>query len=97
MTPSLLLLAALAAQTAPAPDVWEPVRFLAGSWEGDVSGQPGSGKCLREYRFVMNNRYLEVRNRSTYPAQPANPKGEVHQDWGMISYDRARHALVLRQ
>ncbi len=85
------------AQTSPAADAWEPVRFLVGSWEGDVSGQPGRGKCVREYRFALNNRYLEVRNKSTYPVQPKNPKGEVHEDWGMISYDRARRKFVLRQ
>lgn len=87
----------LPAQTTTAPDVWKPVRILAGTWEGEVSGQPGSGKCQREYRFVLNNKYLEVRNKSTYPAQPKNPKGEVHEDWGMISFDRARKKFVLRQ
>ena len=87
----------LAAQTAPAPDVWQPVRFLAGAWEGDSSGQPGNGKSAREYRFVLNNKYLEIRNKSIYPAQSRNPKGEVHEDWGMISYDRSRKKLVLRQ
>lgn len=85
------------AQTNSAPDNWRPVRFLVGSWEGDVSGQPGSGQSQREYKFVLNDRYLEVRNKSTYPVQPKNPKGEVHEDWGMISYDRARKRLVLRQ
>ena len=87
----------LCAQTTSAPDIWEPVRFLVGAWEGEVSGQPGNGKSLREYRFVLNKRYLEVRNKSTYPAQPKNPKGEVHEDWGMISYDRSRKKFVLRQ
>ncbi len=62
-----------------------------------MNGQPGRGKSVREYRFALNNRYLEVRNKSTYPVQPGNPKGEVHEDWGMISYDRARKTLVLRQ
>ncbi len=85
------------AQAGSAPDVFQPVRFLAGAWQGEVHGQPGQGTARREYRFVMNGKYLEVRNRSEYPAQPANPKGEVHEDWGMISYDRARKILVLRQ
>src|SRR5512140_3091590 len=94
---ALLFWGVLSAQTTSAPDVWEPVRFLVGAWEGDVSGQPGSGKSQREYRLVMKNRYLEVRNKSTYPSQAKNPKGEVHEDWGMISYDRARKMFVLRQ
>ena len=28
---------------------------------------------------------------------PKNPKGEVHQDWGMMSFDKARKKFVLRQ
>lgn len=94
---AFMLLAAFAPQTARGPDVWAPVRFLVGLWEGDVQGQPGTGQSIREYRFVLNNRYLEVRGKSTYPAQPKNPKGEVHEDFSMISYDRSRKAFVLRQ
>jgi len=93
----LLFCGLVTAQTSPPPDVWAPVRFLVGSWEGDVNGEPGSGKSQREYRFALNNKYLEVRNKSVYPAQPKNPKGEVHEDWDMISYDRSRKKLVLRQ
>jgi hypothetical protein len=93
----VLIASALSAQSTSIPDSWEPVRFLVGSWEGDVSGQPGNGTCERKYGFVLNNRYLEVRNKSTYPVQAKNPKGEVHEDWGMISYDRGRKKLILRQ
>jgi hypothetical protein len=92
-----VLWGAVSAQSGSAPDIWAPVRFLAGSWEGEVNGQPGTGRSQREYRFVLNDRYLEVRNKSSYAAQPKNPKGEVHEDWGMISYDRSRKRLVLRQ
>jgi hypothetical protein len=93
----LLFGGVLSAQTGSAPDVWAPLRFLVGTWEGEVNGQPGSGKGVREYRLVLGNKYLEVRSKSTYPIQPKNPKGEVHEDWGMISYDRFRKKFVLRQ
>ena len=94
---ALALGAMVLAQSGAGADVWAPVRFLVGAWEGEVSGQPGTGRTVREYRFALKDRFLEVRNTSTYPAQPKNPKGEVHEDWGMISYDRARKQLVLRQ
>lgn len=90
-------LASVSAQKTTVPDVWAPVRFLVGTWDGDASGQPGTGKSVREYKFVLNGRFLEVRNRSTYPAQPKNPKGEIHEDWGIISYDRTRKTHILRQ
>lgn len=88
---------ALAVLLAPQTDVWQPLRFLVGAWEGSVNGQPGAGTSQREYRFVLDGSYLEVRNKSVYPAQAKNPKGETHEDWGMISYDRSRKKFVLRQ
>ena len=78
------------------PDPWEPVRFLLGKWEGETEGQPGKGKSVREYAFVLSNKFIEVRNQSTYPPQEKNPKGEVHEDRSLISYDRAAKKLVLR-
>jgi len=92
-----ILTAAEPVQPAQKPDPWEPVRFLLGKWEGESEGQPGKGKSVREYAFVLNNKFIEVRNQSTYPPQEKNPKGEVHQDRGMISHDRAAKKLVFRQ
>lgn len=79
------------------PDPWQPVRTLLGSWEGDAQGEPGSGKSEREYRLTLNDRFIQVNGRSTYPPQERNPKGEVHEDVGFISYDKAARKLVLRQ
>jgi hypothetical protein len=70
---------------------------MAGAWEGTSEGEPGKGTARRTYRFVLNDRFLNEQNVSTYPPQPKNPKGEVHHHWSFFSYDRARGALVLRQ
>jgi hypothetical protein len=51
----------------------------------------------REYHLVLGDRFIEVRNRSVYPPQEKNPRGEVHEDVGYISLDRARKVFVLRQ
>lgn len=93
----LLSPALLDAQTKPAPNVWEPFRFFIGEWEGTGEGKPGTSKTTREYRFVLNNKFIQIRNRSQYDPQPKNPKGEIHEDWGMLSYDRGRKQFVLRQ
>ena len=79
------------------PDPWKAMRPLLGKWEGDVSGEPGTVKAEREYRFTLNNRFIHVANQSVYPPQEKNPKGETHQDTGFISYDKAAKKLVLRQ
>lgn len=88
---------AIDGQTKPATDVWQPLKFFVGKWAGTGNGQPGQSKTQREYRFALNNKFIEVKNQSVYEPQPKNPKGEVHDDWGMISFDKARKQFVFRQ
>lgn len=86
-----------AAQPAPQPDRFARVAFLIGTWEGTAEGQPGSGTSRRTYAQTLDGQFIRVTNRSTYPPQAKNAKGEVHEDEGFLSYDRGRKALVLRQ
>ncbi len=46
---------------------------------------------------MLNGRFIRVMNRSEYPVQQKNPKGEIHHDEGFFSFDRTRRKLVLRQ
>lgn len=94
---TLLLLASAGVAQKPAADKWAPLRHLVGSWEGTGNGQPGLSKVQREYRLVLNDKFLHVQNRSVYDPQPKNPKGETHEDWGMISFDKSRKQFVMRQ
>src|SRR5689334_3983653 len=79
--PSAFVAAQDAAPSAAAKkaDPWQPVRVLLGAWEGDSQGQPGAGKCEREYRLTLKDRFIQVNNKSTYPPQEKNPKGETHE------------------
>jgi hypothetical protein len=96
---SALLWGAVAdcAAQSPAPDGLAMVARLVGRWTGTTEGQPGTGTVDRDYERVLGDRFLRVQNRSTYPPQPRNTKGEVHQDVGFFSYDRARKSIVFRQ
>ena len=95
---ALLMLASAGAAQQPGPaDKWAPLRALIGRWEGTGNGQPGQSKIQREYRLVLNDKFLQVQNKSTYQPQPKNPKGEIHEDWGMFSFDKSRKSFVLRQ
>ena len=85
------------AQQPAAADPFGPVAFMLGRWEGTSEGRPGTGTVRRAYERALNGRFIRVRNRSEYPAQEKNPKGEVHEDEGFLSFDRARKRLVLRQ
>ncbi len=79
------------------PEHWLPVHRLVGHWTGKASGQAGEGSIARRYAFVMNGRYIHETNVTTYPPQEKNQKGEVHEHWSFISFDKARKTLVLRQ
>jgi hypothetical protein len=81
----------------PASDALTTLARLEGEWRGTGEGQPGTSDVERSYRWVLGGRYLEVRNRSSYAPQPKNPKGEQHEDMGLVSYDKARKKLVFRQ
>jgi nitrobindin-like protein len=100
---STIVLAALLASGAAWSDEAKPadrlsdVRFLVGRWSGTSDGQAGRGSVSRVYEPILNGRYIHERNRSDYPAQPANPKGEVHEHWSFLSYDKIRQTVVLRQ
>jgi spore cortex formation protein SpoVR/YcgB (stage V sporulation) len=76
---------------------WHLFEFLVGAWKGTGGGEPGIGEYERTYQFIFNYKFLEVKNKSTYPPTEQSPQGEVHQDIGYISYDKARRTFVMRQ
>lgn len=84
------------AQTA-APNPWEPVRFLVGEWVGQAQGESGMGTARRSKQFVLGRRFLHDRTVSTYAPQKPGSPGEVHEHWSLISYDKKRKRIVLRQ
>jgi hypothetical protein len=92
-----LLLPLLGQQQESAPDVWAPFKFFVGQWEGRGEGQGGITHGLQEWEFVLGGKFLQVRNEARFDPQEKNPKGQVHEDWGFISYDRTRKAYVFRQ
>ena len=75
----------------------EPFHFFIGSWKGNGQGHSGTSEVVRTYRLTLGGRYLQVESTSTYPPQEKNPKGEKHEEVGMISFDKARGVFVFRQ
>ena len=84
-------------QTTALADQLAQLSPLVGKWSGTTEGEPGTGTVEREYERILGGRFIEVRNRSIYPPQAKNPKGERHEDRGVFSYDTARKAVVFRQ
>ena len=93
----LMTTAAPTATPTPAPDPWSQVRFLEGEWVGTAEGEPGIGTVHRSYQFILGNRFLYERNVSAYAPKQPNIGGELHEHWSILSYDKKRKRLVLRQ
>jgi hypothetical protein len=76
---------------------WQPFNFLIGKWEGYGTGKFGDSKIEREYEYLMGGTYIIGKNTSTYEKQEKNPKGEIHDHWDIVSYDKVRAKYVFRQ
>jgi hypothetical protein len=74
----LLVSIAAIAQEPIAKSPFDPIRFFAGHWQGTTQGEPGHGKGERDYEFVLGGKFLRASNKTVYPPQEKNPKGEVH-------------------
>lgn len=97
LTLLLLLPVVSDAQMNKRDSLWLTLKPFLGVWKGEGGGEPGQGIYERSYQFILNNRFIEIRNKSTYPPTDKNPKGEVHEDIGYFSYDNAKKTFMLRQ
>ena len=93
----LLLTVVSASPAEEQPDPWGPYRFLVGHWNGRIGGNLGTGAGERTYEFVVGDIYLMSRHSSHRPPQPESPKGDVHEEIGIFSFDRERNVIVYRQ
>lgn len=99
----LLLLPPLAPSqmnSAPAQkeaDIWASFRVFAGQWEGRGEGKTGVSKGKMEFQFVLRGKFLQVQNESRLEPKDKNAPAEIHEDFGLFSYDQARECYVFRQ
>lgn len=71
---------------------------LIGKWRGAGEGFSSSkSKIEAEYNWLMNGQYIQVKHRSEFEPTEKKPEGEVHEDLGIISYDKGRKLVVFRQ
>ncbi len=67
---------------------------MEGKW---IDEKPGISKVVQEYEFIFNGKYLQMRTRAVFEPTEKKPKGEVHEDLGIFSYDQAKKTFVFRQ
>jgi hypothetical protein len=85
------------AQSTKKDSLWSILETFVGKWAGEGGGEPGKGHYERSYEFILNKNFIEIKNKSTYPPSANHPTGEVHEDIGYFSYDKARKIFKLRQ
>lgn len=78
-------------------NVWKPLQYFVGEWEGHSTCKSGEGNGERVYKFIMNDTYLYYHNTMKFEPQEKNPKGEVHEDRTYYSYDTNRKVIACRQ
>lgn len=98
ITTILLLITTVSfAQLSKQDSIWQPMKYFIGEWKGVGEANGEKGDYERSYQFILNKKFIEINNKSTYPATDKKPKGEVHEDKGYISYDKGRKTFILRQ
>jgi hypothetical protein len=91
---SLILATTLLAQQ----NVFEPLNFVIGTWQGTGSGfGNATSKISSEFNVMMGGKYIEIKNDSKFEPTDKKPEGENHIDWGMVSYDKSRKKIIYRQ
>lgn len=70
--------------------------FLIGNWQGVETGVSGDGIGFRTYSYELNKNYILEKNQSTFPKTEKKPKGEVHRDFGIMSYNSNKNEIVYR-
>jgi hypothetical protein len=88
---------AVIAQAPAPPNNLSSLEFFIGKWQGTAEGRPGTGTVTREYVSSLRSRIIQATHRGEYPPQPANPKGEVHEDTGIYSFDNSTKQIRFRQ
>jgi hypothetical protein len=70
--------------------------FLIGNWQGVETGVSGDGIGYRTYSYELGENYIMEKNQSTFPKTDKNPKGEVHKDIGIFSYNSNKKEIIYR-
>jgi len=77
-------------------DQWTAIQRLLGRWEGPATGRPGTGHQVREYRPILEGRFILGTDETHWDAGTEEPDGSLHEDLSILSLDRAAGQLVMR-
>jgi hypothetical protein len=70
--------------------------FLIGKWKGHGAGFGNTSVVEQEYELVLQEKFIRSMSHSV-AHDDEGQLVEVHDDWGMFSFDSDREAIVLRE
>lgn len=85
------------AQDQKLPEQFSTLEYFMGNWKSETSGKAGKGIGNQSFTIEMNGKYISLKNETKFEPSEKHPEGEVHIDWGMLSFDSFRKKIVYRQ
>lgn len=95
LLPVLIIL--ILSSSSQAQNHFSDFEFLIGDWHGVETGAAGNGIGFRTYRYELDKNYIFAENQSTFPISEKKPRGEVHRDISVMSYNSNDSSIVLRE
>ncbi len=77
-------------------ELWAAAQQLAGRWEGPATGRPGKGRQVREYRSILAGHFVLGTDETRWEPNPEEPNGSLHEGLAVLSFDRPKGELVMR-
>lgn len=95
---SIYIIATLLSLNVHAQNPLENFEQLIGNWKGTGTGFGNAqSEVSASYKWLMNKQYIEVKHHSEFEPTDQNLEGEIHDDQGIISFDKDRKVVVFRQ
>lgn len=73
-------------------DKWKNFRYLIGTWKTETPGVTN----IQEYAFFFNETFIRSTTRAVFKPTAKKPKGEIHEDLNIFSYDGTSKTMILR-
>lgn len=70
--------------------------FLIGKWKGHGAGFGSTSVVEQEYELVLQEKFIRSMSHSV-AHDDEGQLVDVHDDWGMFSFDSDREAIILRE
>ena len=73
-------------------DHWENLRYLIGTWKMEKPDVTN----IQQYSFLFDGKFIQMKTRAVFKPTAKKPKGEIHEDLNIFSYDGTSDTLMLR-